>query len=311
VLLRVGLEPEAVRTAADGRARLGPVARRLAERALLTVGPGELRDLNAAMAESDHVELKQLLATLLHARPLSDPGTETVPLGDVLCAEDVTTWRGVADLLLLSADRADLLADADSDPEIATLATAMNSTAMDSIDARWHHSAPAGTRREDVWRNHFEPLTRRRCDVFIIDRHAGGQLLAALEGSREDQLRDGAMWFLRRLASTGVQQVHLASSIREVPGRLQDRAHEMISAWFARQQPRSPLDLAMVPGDFAHQRRFAFDGWCGFEPHKGLASFDGSTLREDVDLDASLARAVRVRELYRGLRGQSAAIDSA
>ena len=107
---------------------------------------------------------------------------------------------------------------------------------------------------------------------------------------------------MNRLANTRVKRVYIATSSRPV---LSDRrsvedVHHLILSWFNSLGSGTELRLHIVDGNFDHGRRVAFEGFAGFDIHKGLATFDDSRISESMGMNASRALADEVvREFTR------------
>ncbi|QVT81184.1 hypothetical protein ENKNEFLB_03592 [Nocardioides aquaticus] len=205
---------------------------------------------------------------------------------------DLATWRDLVDLVLLADYRADALSELEGDlgPEFATFRDALNSRAVNDLSDRWERHAAAGERREDIWREVFNPIAKHSSTVCITDGYAAKNLYAALVREPAKTYQVGPQWFLTRVANTRVKSVHLACSadtIRTLPGGSLDEVVATISRWFTAQGTGTELTLHLVPGTFKHGRRIVFDDWVGFDLHNGMASFERPRIAEEVDLHPS------------------------
>jgi hypothetical protein len=206
-------------------------------------------------------------------------------------------------LLLISNLRAELLdlTEEATIPEVASLREALNADVFAHIESQWNRSIPAGTKRENVWQDVFAPLAVRSTRVYLIDGYLAANLYRGLTATERRRAKSGAEWFLGHLARTSVRFIHLACSKQSL-GRLDpERVRETITEWFARLDSGTALDLRIVEGTFPHSRRIAFDGWAGFELHKGIESFDRPNITEQVTLNASIELANNVPADYRAL----------
>jgi hypothetical protein len=185
-------------------------------------------------------------------------------------------------------------------PELATLDTAADSLAFERLNRQWQRAFPAGTRREEVWTQIFAPLAEHTSHVYVVDGYFAADLLRGME---RPHIKAGGGWFLARLAGTSVGRIHIACSTRPFREKGLDarEVHAQIASSFSRFNTGMSLDLRMVDRRFSHGRRVSFDGWAGFELHRGLASFDGDKLAEIVSLTASLELATEVRNAHRNL----------
>lgn len=311
VLLKVGIDPEAGLELAEGVKGPGRIlVRRLTERCVLVAESGaSARQLQEAFRYARSAELSQVIALLIKTRlelPDGRGGSSLpVPIRRIESAQDVASWRDLADLLLISKLRAEWLdlQGGSTTPEVANLREALNADAFERIESDWRRTVPVGENRETVWRDVFAPLAARTVRVYIVDGYLATNLYRSLNAGARGGVKSGAEWFLGHLARSNVRTIHVACSERHVRSGHYDPVHvrDVIDRWFRGTGSGTDLDLRIVGGTFPHTRRVAFDGWAGFELHKGLASFEGAKLTEIATLNASLDLANEVQEEFQDL----------
>jgi len=307
MLLNVGIDPAAGAELADGVKGPGrSLIRYLRERCMLVVeSDAAAGELQRAFQQTVSAEFAQAVALLLqHRRVRSAPVPAPVALKDLESLDEIGSWLGFADLLLLAQWRLEYLEPQTTPvaPEIATLREAMNSEAMERVNEAWDKPVLLGEKREDVWLERFEPFTRHSDNVYIVDGYLAAALARRLTAKAMGGPKPGGEWFLNRLANTRVKRVYIATSSRPV---LSDRrsvedVHHLILSWFNSLGSGTELRLHIVDGNFDHGRRVAFEGFAGFDIHKGLATFDDSRISESMGMNASRALADEVvREFTR------------
>ena len=292
MLLRVGIDPDAPEDL--GGPGPGPlVMRYLRERCVLVAESAAARASLIERLSHGPQELQQALSLLLSSSSRCVDRVGPLPIDQITEPKDVSSWTGVADLLLLAQYRAEALAETGAllDPECSTFTGAANTRAFDLMSSRWERHAPAGESREVLWNEVFGPIAQHTDTVYITDRYAVKSLAVTLRGNARARHQSGPQWFLSRAARTRVKTIHLASSEREVRGgRLDPQgSRESIQRWFNAMSTGTTLKVHLVEGDFKHGRRILFDGWVGFDVHNGLDSFADVELREEVDLNASVS----------------------
>jgi hypothetical protein len=305
MLLNVGIDPTAGAELADGLKGPGPsLIRYLRERCMLVVeSDAAAGELQRAFQHTVSTEVAEAVMQLLqHRRVRSSPVATPVALKDLESLDEIESWRGFADLLLLAQWRLEYLDPqaTPADPEIATLREAMNSDAVARVNDEWDRPVRSGESREDVWRQRFQPFARHSDNAYVIDGYLAAELARRLKAP--GKVKSGGEWFLTRLAGTRVKRVHIATSSRPVlsDGRSVEEVHHLISTWFNSLGSGTELRLRIVDGNFDHGRRIAFAGFAGFDIHKGLATFDGSRITEIMGMNASRALADEVvREFAR------------
>lgn len=306
MLLTIGIDPDAARELASGGVR-GPgrtLIRELRERCLLTVDSTDsLSDLVAAIHTGRAAELAQVIQQLVAARRIKFPnrsGPPPVPIDRIHNARDVAGWRDFAQLLLVGEVRAAVLAEEEiSAPEIAMLHEAADTEAFERLQRNWRRAAPKGKSRDKVWRESFAPLAKYTSHVYAVDGFFAVDLYRALNNPPRDGAVPGAQWLFSNLGKAGVQHVHVACSLTRVRDKHSDPDVVLQGVRGALTGPQMPeLHLHPVSREFVHGRRLAFDGWAGFELHKGAASFDGYELAETMNLAASPELGVEVRKEF-------------
>ena len=290
MLLRVGIDPDAPEDL--GGTGPGPlVLRYLRERCVLVSDSSAARASLIERLSHGPQELRQALSLLLSSPSRCVDRVGPLPIDQITEPEDVSSWIGVADLLLLAQYRADALAETGAllDPECSTFTGAANTRAFDLMFSSWERHAPVGESREVLWKEVFGPIAQHTETVYITDRYAAKSLADALRANARAKHQSGPQWFLSRLARTHVKTIHLASSEREVRNARLDPqdSKELIQRWFSGMSTGTTLEVHLVEGDFKHGRRILFDGWVGFDVHNGLQSFENVRPEEEVDLNAS------------------------
>lgn len=291
MLLRVAVDPEAPLDI-GGRGPGPLLIRYLRDRCVLVFDSDVSRAHLARSLVELPAELRQVVLGLLDRRAETVPDTGPVPLQDLTEVAEVVTWAELADVLLLAEFRASALDEegAALRPEYATFRDALHTSAFDNLADRWERHAPMGTSREELWNEVFAPFANRGPSVYITDGYAAKNLHAALSvGRRRHQT--GPQWFLGHLARSKVRTVHLACSSDVIAAaRVRpDDAHTVITKWFDGLGSGTRLHLHLRPGRFKHNRRIVFDGWAGFEIGNGMASFEFPSLKEEIELNASVA----------------------
>jgi hypothetical protein len=307
VLVKLGIDPDAGTELAEGSRQPGPLFLRFVmERCLLVAESQEAAaGLLRAFQAGGSVELAQAFALLVQSHLELAPPPAPVPIEQIANIDEVHSWGGLVDLLVLANYRFACLdeAAAGNAPEFTTLRDALNTVVVDQANAMWNGYLVAGQDRETVWRERFEPLARNTHRVCLLDRYLATALAEELSRTVRAKPAIGAEWFLAHLARTGITRLQIASSARSVreKGRTADEARDLITGWFRGLDTRTKLDLRIVEGNFDHGRRIAFEGWAGFELHNGLASFDKPRLTEGMGLVASPVLAREVVDQFRSL----------
>lgn len=310
MLVRVAVDPYAGLELAEGDRRPGQLlVQRLRERCLLvTDSKKSLAELLDAFRRCGSAELAAVMEQLVSHRSrlavARHGGATPVSLFEVERMEDVATWRDVAHLLLLSQMRAGEIGHRRVEPETSTMREALNTDAFAEVESQWNWTAPAGTSRETIWAKTFGPLAAEATHLYVID----GYLLANLWRQIGNPRRVGAPkrgieWFIGKIAQSRIRYINIVSATRSVPSGINaEEARSKVLDWWSHEFGAGPkLDLRLVRGDFPHGRRIAFDGWAGYELHKGLSTFDSTRTNETVTLNASLELAKEVRAEYRRL----------
>lgn len=303
MLARVGLDPEIASELALGAKGPGALLiRHLRERFVLVAESDKaLADLRRAFALVQDPTVRAAVAELARRCSVleaSDGATPPVALQALDDPELVTTWRGLADLLLLAEYRFDSLEGEGEyvDPEIASLRAALHTRVFDRLDELWDRSVQKGESRNEVWQRCFATLARHARRVYVIDRYAALHVVRQLSAPKRSRGDASAVWFLKHLARSAVEHVHVASSARELGvkadelGGVEDR----IVSWFDGLGSGTRLHLHLVQGEFEHPRRLAFDGYVGFGLHDGLASFP-DPISTSFSLGASAQAAQDIR----------------
>jgi hypothetical protein len=314
MLLRVAIDPYAGLEVAEGKHRPGRLlARHLRERCLLVADSGQsLAELLDAFRRGGSVELAAVIEQLANHRyrPAVVPKDAPPPVSvsDIDRVEDVATWREIAHLLLLSQLRIDEIGHDTVDPEVSTMREAHNSDAFDEVESRWAWTASAGTSRDEIWAKTFGPLAAEATHLYLIDGFLLQNLYERMRKPPRDRaIKKGVEWFAGKVARSRVQYVNVLGTNRSLPyGVDAEQVESAVQEWWSREfGPKPKLDVRLISGDFPHGRRIAFDGWAGYELHKGLSTFDSARVDETVTLHASLALAHEVRAEYRLLAART------
>lgn len=150
---------------------------------------------------------------------------------------------------------------------------------MQTLKTSWTAQVVAGTPRDVFWKQRFAPYVRRQPRVKVVEEHVGQDLHSALaeEAGPRGRSSKGCLWFLQQLERGGVPRVAIATSLRSLEHRRIDPSD--LADRLNRRFPRMKIELWLAPHrDNVHRRLVVFEGWAGFELHKGTASFDGPTL---------------------------------
>lgn len=311
MFLRVALDPDAGPEILQSRSRIpgAILVRYLRERCLISLdAQTSVGSILSSLDGPGLTELRAVFVELLQSRSVRYPDVTAVPIGDCETAEQTATWSELADLLLLAAYRMDEIDPRRASrlrPELSTLGDMLHTDTAAMVDELWAQFVAAGTSRERAWATVFEPFARTATRVVVIDAYAAIGIYRGLNAGRGRHHDGGPVWFLQHLHRSRIREIRLFSSSRALDGHRADAVAERIHGWWSGLGGGGArLRLHLVDGDFDHARRLAFEGWAGFELHKGLASFDAPRLREGITIAPSLALAHQVQAQARALQAR-------
>lgn len=311
MLLKVAVAAEVGDALASGSDPMpaASVIRRLRELVLLvSESPEDAASLLRSLRRVQSPELISVMMRLVQNRLVIASHPKPVPADSVWTSSDLATWRNVADTIVMAQYRTELFEDHVAQPEVTSLAGLVTTDALERTERLRGALVRQGTPREDVWRERFAPLAQNSSRVYMIDPYASIALARDLQG-KVGRHQTGASWLLRKIASSPVKRIHLASSASPlVTQRLDpENVAAAVTKWFQALAPNTELELVFSRGRFVHGRRLAFDAWAGFDLHKGLASFDAQKVDETMTLTALPSLASDTRDLYRRLLADAAA----
>lgn len=293
MLVKLAIDPDAGTELGEGSDPPGrALVRFLRERCLLVVdAESSGASLARGFAQSGSSELVQALGLLIQNRLRIAPDPAPVPVDCIESEQDLRSWDGAAELLLLANFRAEVLRTAaqTGSPEISNLREALNSTVVDVSNELWDGYLRPGEHRDEVWRVRLLPFASNSRRLCIVDRYLALHMVRRLLDGADTHPARGGEWFLSTASRSGLSRISVVSSARELPKSLcsPGEAQAALQDWFDALGSAVRLDVHVVDGNFDHGRRIAFDGWVGFELHNGLASFDKPRLVEGMGLVAS------------------------
>jgi hypothetical protein len=295
VLLRLGLSAEAFADLDDLTPRalqsLGRLVRELHQFSVVVVPSDSTKaELITSLKGCDSAELAQALQLLLTR---SDVIPALPPLERAESPSELRAWRRDAELVVLRELQLELL-EAEGPlppaPEAQDIERVGSSAAMKALKRSWMAQIDADTHRDQAWDRRFSPYVRRRPKVKLVEEHIGQDLDSALaeEAGPAGRSTKGCVWFLERLEQSGVPRVAIATSARSMENKgidPQDFARRLAARF-----PSMTVELWLTPHrDDVHRRLVVFEGWAGFELHKGTASFDGAQLTAPLGSQPNLA----------------------
>jgi hypothetical protein len=284
VLLRLGLSAEAFADLDELTPRalqsLGRLVRELLQFSVVVVPSDTTKaELITSLKRCGSAELAQALERLLTR---GDVVPALPPLERAELPRALRAWRRDAELVVLRELQLELL-EAEGPlpptPEAQDIERVGSSAAMAALKRSWTAQVDARSDRDLVWERRFAPYVRRRPRVKLVEEHIGQDLHSALsdEAGPAGRSSKGCLWFLERLEQGGVPRVAVATSLRSLENRRidpSDLARRLVTRF-----PSIPVELWLAPhSDDVHRRLVVFEGWAGFELHKGTASFDGPQL---------------------------------
>lgn len=284
MLLRLGLSAEAFADLDELTPRalksLGRLVRELHQFSVVVLPSDKTKaELIVSLKRCGSAELAQALERLLTR---SDVIPALPPLERAESPRELLAWRRDAELVVLRELQLELLEAEGAlppTPEAQDVERVGSSAAMESLKLLWTEQVDAGTDRDLAWERRFAPYVRRRPRVKLVEEHLGQDLRSALadEAGRSRRSPKGCLWFLERLEQGGVPRVAVATSLRSLESKRIDPSD--LARRLATRFPNMTIELWLAPHrDDVHRRLIIFEGWAGFELHKGTATFDGRQL---------------------------------
>lgn len=304
MLLKVALSEDTFADLEDLSPRrveaIGRLVRDLRTSSIFVVGSDQtkaklIRSLRACHAPEVAMALEKLLTDR------SEVAADLLKLEDIEEAAELAKLADIAPLVVLRELQIDLLEGTlPAAPEVQDIERIATSKSLLAIQQSWAAQVPKGTDRDAVWTGRFEPFARRHPRVYIVEEHAGQDLWNAMGDEVRSPRRTprGCLWFLDRLQRSGVRHVSVATEERSLANS-SINAVELATRLDSR-FPRMTVELWTAPPRVElHRRRIAFDGWVGFEIHKGMATFDRKQLGESLGCQPNHTLVKDVRASFR------------